>query len=266
MTEEKYGKVIAITALRTILIIVGFICLVLSYIFIIKPDTLSSTYSKLGMGRAEIATFEAVYKKSNSNSDLYNLIQKCLEKDNYDKSKTYIKELFAKDDFNKFASEVNEVSIASAKKSEVAFVVDLESYLESQLLVCEYRLGNKDVAKTMALNDLDKTDNKYSFLFGVYYDEVLTDLSKTVSEAKNDLMDIYRFDGVKDKIDAKITACDYLSESDEKAKVAKLYTKMKIMNYKRNLVSFIYGQSSSEVESITSEINTLKTEYNNLIK
>ena len=54
-------------------------------------------------------------------------------------------------------------------------------------------------------------------------DEVLTDLSLTVAEAQRHLTDIFDTDGVKQKIDAKIEACDYTIETDTKLKAATLY-------------------------------------------
>lgn len=263
MTEEKYGKVIVQTALKTILFVVGFVCLFLSYIFVLSPETLSSFYSNMKMGRAEIASYEQVYKKTQSNSDLYNLIQKCLEKENYQKSKTYIYELLEKESYDEFADKVNKLSLDNVEPKDAAHVVDLDTYLYTKLLECEYRLGNKTKAKKMALDDLNQTDNKYMFLFGVYYDEVLTDLSLTVAEAQRHLTDIFDTDGVKQKIDAKIEACDYTIETDTKLKAATLYTKMKIMNYKRNILRF--KGEDVKVDTMTSEINSLNSIYEDLI-
>lgn len=261
MTEEKYTSLIIKTSLKTILFVFGFLCLILSYIFAISPMTMANVYSKFSMGNAEIASYESVYQATGKNADLYNLVQKCLEKEKYDKANSYIKELLTKKDFNSFAAAVNEASVEKATKEEVAFVVDLESYLLSQLLITDYRMGNKELAKQRAIQNLDDLENRYAFLFGIYYDEVLTDLSLTIAQAQNKLLQIYNTDGIKEKIDAKIALCDYESETNEKIKIATLYTKIKIMNYKRNIMGF----ARIDTTAINAEIDNLKEIYNALV-
>lgn len=262
MTEEKYGKIIVATVLKTILFVIGFLSLAVSYVFMISPETISNVYSKLGMKNAEIAAYERLYEKSGKNADLFNLIQKYLAHDEYSNAKDGILKLQKTSAYSTFATDVNNASIAAANKYEVAYVVDLDSYLMGQLLVCEYRLGNKEKAKQMAIDDFDNTSNEYSFLFGNYYDEVLTDLSLTVAAGQTLLMDIYSGDGVAEKIDAKINALDYEAETNEKLKIAKLYTKIKIMNYKRNIMNF----KGENIDTISANINSLKVTYDNLCK
>ena len=93
MKTESYSKIIFTTALKTAIVAVGIFCLFASLLFAISPNTLASIYGKLEMGNAEIATYEQIYAKSGKNADLYNLLQKCLSAEKYDKAKTYILEL-----------------------------------------------------------------------------------------------------------------------------------------------------------------------------
>ena len=122
-------------------------------------------------------------------------------------------------------------------------------------------MGNKELAKQRAIQNLDDLENRYAFLFGIYYDEVLTDLSLTIAQAQNKLLQIYNTDGIKEKIDAKIALCDYESETNEKIKIATLYTKIKIMNYKRNIMGF----ARIDTTAINAEIDNLKEIYNALV-
>ena len=137
--------------------------------------------------------------------------------------------------------------------------------MEGQLLLSKYRLGKKAEAKQMAITDLSNTDNKYSFLFSIYYDEVLTDLSLTSVQAKNAMLDLYNEEGIAEKIDAKIDALDFATESDEKLKIATLSTKIKIMKCKCNLMGFKYNPTSAEVKAYQDGIDDLEEVYQDLI-
>lgn len=262
MKQENYTKIIVKTALKTILLVVGFVCLVFASLFTFVPEKLSGVYGNLGMKNAQIAAMQRVYEKSDENGDLYNLVQLCLSNKNYDQAKKYILKLRARKNYSQFVEEVDSTSIEKATKDEVAYVVSLDVYLAGQLLMCEYKLGNKDLAKEMAMNDLSSIDNKFSFLFSVYYDEVMTDLDMSIGSAKNILMEIYRTEGVKVKLKDKFDAADYTLESDQRLKIACVYTQINILKTRRNLASFV----GEDVSDLTSQITELENVYKNLTK
>ena len=262
MKQENYTKIIVKTALKTILLVVGFVCLVFASLFTFVPEKLSGVYGNLGMKNAQIAAMQRVYEKSDENGDLYNLVQLCLSNKNYDQAKKYILELRARKNYGQFVEAVDNTSIEQATKDEVAYVVSLDAYLAGQLLMCEYKLGNKDLAKEMAMNDLSSIDNRFSFLFSVYYDEVMTDLDMSIGSAKNMLMEIYRTEGVKAKLQDKFDAADYTLESDQRLKIACVYTQINILKTRRNLASFV----SEDVSDLTSQITELENVYKNLTK
>lgn len=262
MKQENYTKIIVKTALKTILLVVGFVCLVFASLFTFMPEKLSGVYGNLGMKNAQIAAMQRVYEKSDENGDLYNLVQLCLSNKNYDQAKKYILKLRARKNYSQFVEAVDSTSIEKATKDEVAYVVSLDVYLAGQLLMCEYKLGNKDLAKEMAMNDLSSIDNKFSFLFSVYYDEVMTDLDMSIGSAKNILMEIYRTEGVKVKLKDKFDAADYTLESDQRLKIACVYTQINILKTRRNLASFV----GEDVSDLTSQITELENVYKNLTK
>lgn len=262
MKQENYTKIIVKTALKTILLVVGFVCLVFASLFTFMPEELSGVYGNLGMKNAQIAAMQRVYEKSDENGDLYNLVQLCLSNKNYDQAKKYILKLRARKNYSQFVEAVDSTSIEKATKDEVAYVVSLDVYLAGQLLMCEYKLGNKDLAKEMAMNDLSSIDNKFSFLFSVYYDEVMTDLDMSIGSAKNILMEIYRTEGVKVKLKDKFDAADYTLESDQRLKIACVYTQINILKTRRNLASFV----GEDVSDLTSQITELENVYKNLTK
>lgn len=262
MKQENYTKIIVKTALKTILLVVGFVCLVFASLFTFVPEKLSGVYGNLGMKNAQIAAMQRVYEKSDENGDLYNLVQLCLSNKNYDQAKKYILKLRARKNYSQFVEAVDSTSIEKATKDEVAYVVSLDVYLAGQLLMCEYKLGNKDLAKEMAMNDLSSIDNKFSFLFSVYYDEVMTDLDMSIGSAKNILMEIYRTEGVKVKLKDKFDAADYTLESDQRLKIACVYTQINILKTRRNLASFV----GEDVSDLTSQITELENVYKNLTK
>lgn len=262
MKQENYTKIIVKTALKTILLVVGFVCLVFASLFTFVPEKLSGVYGNLGMKNAQIAAMQRVYEKSDENGDLYNLVQLCLSNKNYDQAKKYILKLRARKNYSQFVEAVDSTSIEKATKDEVAYVVSLDVYLAGQLLMCEYKLGNKDLAKEMAMNDLSSIDNKFSFLFSVYYDEVMTDLDMSIGSAKNILMEIYRTEGVKVKLKDKFDAADYTLESDQRLKIACVYTQINILKTRRNLASFV----GEDVSDLTSQIIELENVYKNLTK
>lgn len=262
MKQENYTKIIVKTALKTILLVVGFVCLVFASLFTFMPEKLSGVYGNLGMKNAQIAAMQRVYEKSDENGDLYNLVQLCLSNKNYDQAKKYILKLRARKNYSQFVEAVDSTSIEKATKDEVAYVVSLDMYLAGQLLMCEYKLGNKDLAKEMAMNDLSSIDNKFSFLFSVYYDEVMTDLDMSIGSAKNILMEIYRTEGVKVKLKDKFDAADYTLESDQRLKIACVYTQINILKTRRNLASFV----GEDVSDLTSQITELENVYKNLTK
>lgn len=262
MKQENYTKIIVKTALKTILLVVGFVCLVFASLFTFVPEKLSGVYGNLGMKNAQIAAMQRVYEKSDENGDLYNLVQLCLSNKIYDQAKKYILKLRARKNYSQFVEAVDSTSIEKATKDEVAYVVSLDVYLAGQLLMCEYKLGNKDLAKEMAMNDLSSIDNKFSFLFSVYYDEVMTDLDMSIGSAKNILMEIYRTEGVKVKLKDKFDAADYTLESDQRLKIACVYTQINILKTRRNLASFV----GEDVSDLTSQITELENVYKNLTK
>ena len=116
-------KTVISTFLTTLLVVISVITYFLAVCIAIYPQTAVKVYEVIGAKDAIVVCYEKMYHKSNSLSDLYNLVQRTIEADDYDKTNKYIVDLQGKSEYQEFCKKVNDSTMQVSEKKYFAYVV-----------------------------------------------------------------------------------------------------------------------------------------------
>ena len=259
-------KTVISTFLTTLLVVISVITYFLAVCIAIYPQTAVKVYEVIGAKDAIVVCYEKMYHKSNSLSDLYNLVQRTIEADDYDKTNKYIVDLQGKSEYQEFCKKVNDSTMQVSEKKYFAYIGDLDSYLISQNILALYEDGKKDEAKTLALNDL-KNANIYSFGLSTYADCLASDTSLTINQRSEKLKNLinaqFESKGVLNYIEERLALVDNFQNVPTAENILKVYTALKINNVKLNF--YTQNGEESNADSVRLEIEELRDIYESLI-
>ena len=188
-TNSKVVLTIGITALKTMMILIGLMFYIISVAISLAPSFAIKIYEFVGADKVALSCYERIYEQDKSLANLYNVVQKSIQNKDYKKTSKYIRELQAKSDYLNFCVKVNKATLNVAEKHYIAYVGDLDGYLVSQSIMAEYNTNNKDKARDVALSDLVNT-NIYSFGFSSFIECLENDDKLTREEVNLEILEL----------------------------------------------------------------------------
>lgn len=250
------------TILKTFLLTL-FVCVVAVFYFFavafcISPNMMVKTSRKLDWTGGEILGLQKVYEKSGKIEDLYNLTVVCIGNEKNKQIVKYINELQDFEDYDEFCEKLDLSAIQNSKIQYVAYVGNLDSYLESQKVSALFGQGKKSEAEKCAIANL-KSENKFSFALETYVDCLKGNKEKLSNLANKTIDD----KTVLEWIEQRISLLQYDSLPDE-YKALSIYTLLKINKTKYHLLEAV--GNSEAMENVQTEISRLQNEYSSLMK
>ena len=225
--KVNVGKEIAKTILKTLAIITIIVVFSALGFYVVNPRFSAGVCEKLGWQNAEISCYELLYARNKDDSDLYNLIVKLGNVDEYQKQNDYIDKLQMLESYSTFcnnmdASVLDAYNAGEVSKNNLALLYGTNEYLTSTKSVNLIKQGKYEEAYNciLASKNTDKTYelSVYNFVENLY-----------ASDASNDVKDNY-FTQIEadfgDYLEQKYSLLPLNTTGPTKILVA--YTKLKI--------------------------------------
>ena len=145
----------------------------------------------------------------------------------------------------------------TVKIEYVAYVGNLDSYLENQKVLALYNSGKKSKAKQEAFSNLE-SQNKYSFSLDAYVSCLGDDKAKLSALAD----EVFENKTILEHIDERISLLEYssLGKIDQ---VMSVYTLLKVNKIKYQLL--VAQDKTEQANAVQAEISRLQNEYTSLI-
>ncbi|MBQ8468556.1 MAG: hypothetical protein IJ542_02240 [Clostridia bacterium] len=193
--QYKAGKDIFLTALRTIIVLVGIVVVFSLCFFVINPYVSAKVCSALGFKNLEASCYELIYIRTKNNSDLYNLVVKLGGINKYAKQSKYIELLKNDANYGDFCAEADQSFAEAYNNNQIsakslAKLYGTNEYLASTHAINYILLNNYDeaynviVSTKQAASGAAFTDRDYE-LAVYYYVDYLYSSAVTNSNCKN---------------------------------------------------------------------------------
>lgn len=263
--KQKTGRLITLTAIKTIIafvIILFFVCL---GVYVINPRFAAEVVGKIGWTSAEVNCYELVYTRSKSTSDLYNLIVKMDNTKNYGKQNEYIAKLMGDPNYLSFCDSMNTSVVTNfnngnISKKNLALLYGVNEYVTSKKILNLVRLENWEGAYKVAVDSKD-TDQNFEISLYYYVDYLLSDQVSEQNRTKYLKMLLDNGD-ILENLNTRYNSMDQGAENSAR-KIVSSYAKVKI----RYTEYVIYKNADSpETEEAFKQWQTELAVYNNLIK
>ena len=260
--EVNLTKVVFKTILKTIWIVcfcVGFLIMSLS---VVAPKTVLKAYDTIGLNRAGYLVQKRLYLRDNSNENLYNLIQRAIEMDEFEDQAEFISIMIEGDDYDKFSASVDNATKKALGDRYSIYADSYDAYLRRHLVSALYKTGNELEAKMLAIDSVyGSLDELHQYVNLVVKDENLTEFQKKI-----ELKTFYSRYPIVSKIEDKMTELNALPPSSSN------YEKIIILDQKIKMseIQFLLGkyaddsaletQAETNIKEWKAEIERLKNE------
>lgn len=159
---------------------------VVATMFFIAPKFAVKFFSFFGFEKAEETCYVRIYEKSNSNSDLYNLILFENKLQNDEKELYYLNILMNDENYQNFYEKLDDSALREIEdKSMIAYTCNTNSYLINQKIKCMYNLGF-DRATSLTVSNYIKSvlenENLFDSAFLTYVELVKYDSNLSLDE------------------------------------------------------------------------------------
>lgn len=240
-----------------------FVCVVAVFYFFaigfcLFPKTSISISEKMGWKGGELLGYQQVYKQSQTIEDLYNFTIASVSAGANNQTVKCVNEMQERDDYAEFCEKMDISALQSVKLEYVAYLGNVDSYLQNQKVVSLFNSNQKSKAKEEAIQDLARR-NKYSFALDAYVsclanctNQELKSLSEEQCNGKT----------VMEWLDIKIQNLNNAIQSTPE-KVLAVYTLIKINKVKYAFC--IANENQETAEQVLQEISNLQKEYRSLI-
>ena len=274
--NENLTKFILKIAGFTALGIVFVFYYVMSILMTLAPSAPASIFDAVGSEYSALAAYEQQYKHYPSCEGLYNVIQKSIELDEQNRVLKYIPALRSSDGYDEFEEKINASSIASVPLTQVAFVYDVDSYLNSVHIEALYNNGNKESAWTRFYQDINEKNNKrvYTNTIVPYINCLFNDKSLTQAQ-KVEYLDFFdpefkvEINGIQHNILGWVEyrlekiVDEYDNEQTIQGKIFNTYSQIK-MNTCLYQIHTMLGDNDA-ANAYSDIVEDLMNEYNNLV-
>ena len=221
MEEKQNEKLVFNVAMLTTSVLTLVVIIVCSMLAIFFPLNWANFMFALGLKNASLISYTANYHKTNTIDDLYLLIGKSITSKNYEYQIKFIPELFEKEGYSFFITQVENKNIAaSPTRQAVLYVGNEDEYLKGKYVVALYNSDMKAQALSYCINsvkniEVNNLSDRISFPLGYYVNNMnVTELS-SIAPYVNDIYSYYN--------DLKAVISGYDIKSEESTELIKFY-------------------------------------------
>lgn len=255
--QNGYFFTIMKTFLFTVFVCVVTVLYSFAISFCLFPNFMVKISSKMNWTGGEVVAYEMIYDRSGEIEDLYNLTMACINNEKNMMAVKNIDKLQNHDDYVEFCEKLDLSAMQNSEKKYLAFVSNLDSYLQSQKVRALFDEKKISIAENVAFNDLKNT-NKFSFAFETFVSCLDGDKKSLSTLAQKTFSGKTLFEWM----DFKISMLGY-DKLGVGQKILSVYTLLKI-----NKTKFILCDAIGDVENkniAQSEIQRLQNEYDDLV-
>ncbi|MBQ9790804.1 MAG: hypothetical protein IJW24_04365 [Clostridia bacterium] len=255
----------------TILGIVFVFYYVMAICMGIIPSVASRVFDTVGSEKTALVAYEQQYKHYPSTNSLYNVIAKSVEMDDEARIIFYVPKLRKMDGYAEFEKQINKASVEKVSLVEVAFVYDIDSYLNSLFIQALYETGRGDTALLFLYQEIGTDKDKiYTRSVIPYMNCLYNDDTLTMSEKAENIIIFSDSAQISGKTmlewvtEWRIAIEDqYSKETTIEGKIFNVYMQIK-MNTCLSQIHEIRGET--DLSSDYSErADELKEQYNNMV-
>ena len=242
----------------------------LSVITSICPKAAGNIYNIVGAEKAVTICYEKEYVKNPTNVNLYNLVQQSIVTNDYARVKEFCYTIPKLKKYKEFETEINEMTRKDVPKNKIAFVYDIDSYLNSAYIKALYETGDKQSARQeFYTSDIKRDDHPYTNSMVTYINCLYNDNTMTKEEKNGDLSSFFTnlyFDGksIQEHLESRLLTIEDINEETINGKIFNVYSQIKLNTcfYK---IYDILGNPEQK-SNYEARITELTIEYENLIK
>lgn len=223
----------------------------------LSPKSMITSCQKMGWKGGELLCYERIYDKSGKIEDLYNFTVSSINAKNNKQTILCIATLQDRNDYDAFCEKIDLSAKQTVKIEYVAYVGNLDSYLENQKVLALYNSGKKSKAKQEAFSNLE-SQNKYSFSLDAYV-SCLGDNKAKLSALADE---VFENKTILEHVDERISLLEY-SSLGKIEQVMSVYTLLKVNKIKYQLL--VAQDKTEQANAVQEEISRLQNEYTSLI-
>ena len=228
----------------------GFVILSLC---VIAPRLLTPVLTTLGCDNANYLLYKRIYKREQTNQNLYNIIQLAIENEKYEDQVEFINVMLNGDDFDSFCESVDKKTKEALGYRYSVYVDSYESYLRRHLVEALYKSGESLEAKMLAIDSAfnkGKVDDLYIYVKMIVDDEELLDMQKEA-----EFITLYKRYGLLDALSVKLGELEI-----EQSVAENNYSKVVVLEQKIKLAEIEYyiGKYNNEASMKDLAENNIK--------
>lgn len=177
--DINLSNLILKTILKTVWVVlfsVGFIFMSMN---IVAPKLVLDIYDYVGLEKPAYIVQKRLYLRDGTNENLYNLIQRSIEMENYTDQAEYIVVMLDSDDYVKFQESIDTATRESLGARYSIYADSYDAYLRRHLVRALYKIEDKTEAKKLAVESIENgmvEINEYIAL--VANDKLMTESQK----------------------------------------------------------------------------------------
>lgn len=259
--KVNIAKEIAKNVLKTIAIILIIVTFAALGFYVVNPRFSAGVCNQFGWERAEISCYELLYARNKDTTDLYNLVVKLGNAQEYKKQNDYINKLQGLENYNDFCYNMDS-SVISAYESgklqakNVGLLYGTNEYITSTVVVNLLKLGKYEDSYALVLSS---KNNERTYELLVYYFVENLYASNATTEVKNNY-----FTKLKTDFSAYLTErlSNLPTGTTGAAQLLTTYTNLKI-KYTQYIIAL--QVSPDDVADRCFEWRVAQNDYNNLI-
>lgn len=273
MNTESKNENMTLYILKTIgftlIGIVVAVFYVLSVMVGLVPKTAAGVFDAIGAEKAVTLCFENAYIKNPSNKNLYDLVQQAIVTDDYGRVIDYCYTIPKLKKYSEFENEINEMSRDGVEKDKIAYVYDIDSYLNSAYIKALYESGDKVSARQeFFTTDILRDDHPYTISMVTYINCLYADESMTKEEKNSDLSSFFTNlkvygASIKEHLETRLNQIEDISEDTVNGKIFNVYSQIKVNTCFYKIYDILGNPEQKEIYE--ARIQELTQEYNNLI-
>ena len=194
------------TSFKTVWIILFCLGFLVMSATVIAPRFVLKAYDLVGLDKAGYLVQKRLYIRDNSNENLYNLIQRAIETNQYEDQAKYISIMLEKDDYSQFQETVDIATKEILGEKYSIYADSYDGYIRRHLVTALYNTNNELEAKMLAIDSVyGGLGELHQYVNLVVEDEGLSEFQK-----KTEIMTLYSRYSILSAIETKMLELDEL--------------------------------------------------------
>lgn len=188
------GVKIALKTLIDCFVVIMFIILSL---FVLFPKISLKLNEAIGAKKIQEYNYQLIYSRSNSITDLYNLIIYEESIENQDKELYYIDKMLARNDYENFCKSMDKASLSVVTDTTmIPYSANVNGYLQSRKVICMFN-QNKAGIDTYVYSQT-KQGKLSEYTFSSYVDLIYLDKTLSESQKREKISDLLNLSELKE--------------------------------------------------------------------